>query len=645
MKFSLPATTLRSVWQNNKPFLAFLFYLLLIHSVLKIIFYNYNRPLLFPGDEYAASFSGFFTLAKWSLAYDLLCLLLINSALLFLLQAGRFTSVKFSSRVSLPVFMIINSVAILLNVIDIFYFRFHFQRANADLLYVIDHPFKQVFHFNIIILVLFALAVAAVLWLVWRLHSRLYNSFRNNRRGDLLTGILLAAMAAAFIFRNNFSRLLLPAYPLVDIKSNELPAVQNSFHTFTYSVYRGGDEIPVSDYFSDATCDSLFPLKRPLQPYSSATGKKNIVLFIMESVPYDFFDSSSMYKVTMPFFDSLLQKSTFFKNAFGYSHESNKGITAILAGIPTLTDIPFYHSQYLNIPVTKTGAALKTMKYHSLFCIGDAYDNFGFAKCANWLGIDQYYSEEDIPGYQKLPAHSMGLQDEAVLPYLHQKINEVPKPFLAIHYNISTHYPYDLPKTYSKKFPGNYTTPMKSMQYYDDCLGAFFNEAKKESWFNQTVFIFCSDHWLVPDDNKVDFNAVTGYRVPIILFDPEKNKKEIRDKVVGQFDVMGTILAAAGYPGNITSYGGNLLDSASLRGFAFSKAGSSLYQVIDSSYVLGFNVTSNRVEYLYNYKADKPLRTNLVANKNASMVLDALTVQMKAFIQKAGSHYRGKPVN
>ncbi len=645
MKFSLSATTLRSVWQNNKPFLAFLFYLLLIHSVLKIIFYNYNRPLLFPGGEDAVSFPGFFILAKWSLAYDLLCLILINSALLILLQAGRLVSAKFSSWFTLPVFMIINTAALLLNVIDIFYFRFRFQRANADLLYVIDHPFKQVFHFNTIILVLCALAIAVVLWLLWLLHRKLYHSFLDNRRGDLITLVLLAALATAFIFRNNFSRLLLPAYPLVQVKSNELPAVQNSFHTFTYSVYRGGDEIPVADYLSDAACDSIFTLKRSLQPYSSASGKKNIVLFIMESIPYDFFDSSSAYKVAMPFFDSLLQTSVFYKNAFGYSHESNKGITAILAGIPTLTDIPFYHSQYVNIPVTKTGAALKTMNYHSLFCIGDAYDNFGFAKCANWLGIDKYYSEEDIPGYKGLPAHSMGLQDEAVLPFFHKKINEVSKPFLAIHYNISTHYPYDLPKTYTRKFPGNYTTPMKSMQYYDDCVGAFFNEAKKESWFKETVFIFCSDHWLVPDDNNVDFNTITGYRVPIILFDPEKNKKEIRNEVVGQFDVMGTILAAAGYPGAVTSYGGNLSDISSLRGLAFSKAGSSLYQVIDSSHVLGFNVASNRVEYLYNYKTDKQLKTNLALNKNASMVLDALTMQIKAFIQKAGSHYRGKPVN
>ncbi|MBK7375113.1 MAG: sulfatase-like hydrolase/transferase [Chitinophagaceae bacterium] len=149
-------------------------------------------------------------------------------------------------------------------------------------------------------------------------------------------------------------------------------------------------------------------------------------------------------------------------------------MTAILAGIPTLTDIPFYHSQYVNMPVTAIGKAVEKNGYRSLFCIGDAYDNFGFAKCMNWLGIGRYYSEEAIPGYKELPSHSMGLQDENVLPFFYRKINETEKPFLGIHYNISTHYPYDLSPTYKEKFPDNYTPPMRSMQYYDHYLQRFF---------------------------------------------------------------------------------------------------------------------------------------------------------------------------
>ena len=643
MKFSLSANTVRSAWQNNKPFLVFLFCLLLIHSVLKIIFYNYNHHLLFTGAEETASLAARLKLVKWSLAYDLLSLLFINAALLLMLQAGRLLPVRFSSWITLPFFMLLNTGAILLNVLDIFYFPFRFQRANADLLYVASHSFKQVFHFNTGILLLFAIAIAAVAWLVWFLHRTLYATFIKKKHADLVTLLLITGMAAAFLFRKDFSKFLLPAYPLLEIKSSELPIVENSFHTFSYSVFRGGDDIPKHRYFPDAFCDSVFPVQRSLAVNTRPAGKKNIVLFIMESVAYDFFDSTSSFKVRMPFFDSLVQKSSFYKNAFCYSHESNKGITAILAGIPTLTDIPFYHSQYVNMPVTAIGKAVEKNGYRSLFCIGDAYDNFGFAKCMNWLGIGRYYSEEAIPGYKELPSHSMGLQDENVLPFFYRKINEMQKPFLGIHYNISTHYPYDLSPTYTEKFPGNYTPPMRSMQYYDHYLQRFFSDAAKQPWFRETVFIFCSDHWMFPEGIEGTYNAVSGYRVPLIIFDPATNKREVRNEVVSQFDILGTILATAGYKDSIISYGGNLLDSTSLRGLAFSKAGSSLYQVTDSSYVLGFNVNNNRVEYLYNYRSDGQLKENLVTNKNASRVMDALTVQIKSFIQKAGLHYSGKP--
>ena len=537
MKFSLSATFLRAAWQNNKPFVVFLFYLFLIHSVLKIIFYQYNHQLLFDKLEATGSLTDTIRLVKWSLIYDLLTLLCINAGLLLLLQAGRFVPAKFSSWITLPVFMIINTVAILLNVLDIFYFRFHFQRSNADLLYVIDHPFKQIFHFNIIIILLFAIGVAGVIYWVWRLHKKLYTSFSNKRHCNSISVILLLCFCLAFIFRTSFAKVLVPAYPLVEINTSQLPVVQNSFHCFAYSVFREGDAVTFRNYFTPALCDSLLPVKKSFQ--ESSVGKKNIVLFIMESVPYDFFDTTSPYKVKMLFFDSLLEKSSFFKNAFCYSHESNKGITAILAGIPTLTDIPLYHSRFVNMPLTAIGKALAKNSYQSLFCIGDEYDNFGFAKCANWLGIDKYYSEEDIPGYKDLPSNSMGLQDEAVLPFFFQKLNETTKPFFAVNFNISTHYSYDLPPSYHAKFPAHYTDPMKSMQYYDHCLQQFFNKAKMEPWFNETVFIFCSDHWLFPEGIKGTYNAFSGYHIPIIIFDPSSNKKESRNETVSQFDIMG----------------------------------------------------------------------------------------------------------
>lgn len=639
MKFSLSANTVKSAWRNNKPFLTFLFYLLLIHSVLKIIFYYYNYPLLW-GDEKPAAM---LQLIKWSLGYDMLTLLMANTGFLLLLQIFRLLKLAVGGWIVTALFASVNIMALLLNVVDIFYFRFRFQRASADLLYVTNHSFRQVFHFNWLVILLFILAVATLAWLVWLLHEKLYRAFLQNRYHWLTTFVLLSGAGVFILFSSSFSKLLLPAYPLVQVGSNELSAVQNSFHTFSYSLFRKGAELPTSLYYDDAICDTSFPLRKKIAPYDSSF-KKNIVLFIMESVPFDFFDSTSASKVSMPFFDSLLKKSLFFENAFCYSHESNKGITAIMSAMPTLTDIPFYHSPYITTPVTAIGKVLKQRNYHSLFCIGDDYDNFGFAKCMNWLAIDNYYCKEDVPGYKRLPPHPMGLQDEHVLPFFLKKLNQVQKPFFGTHYNISTHYPYELPGSYKQLFPSHYTSPMKAMRYYDQCLQQFFTEARKQNWFNETVFIFCSDHWMVPDDNNISFSAVKSYRIPLIIFDPAINRQQTRNDVVSQFDVLGSILALAGSKDSIISYGGNLFNNTSLAGLAFSKVNSNLYQVTDSNYVLGFNIATSKVEYLYNYKKDSGLKINLAANKNASLTEDALTKKIRLFIQKAVMHYSRKPV-
>jgi len=364
----------------------------------------------------------------------------------------------------------------------------------------------------------------------------------------------------------------------------------------------------------------------------------------MESVPYDFFDSTSPYKVNMPFFDSLLQQSRFYDRAFCFSHQSNKGITAILAGIPTLCDVPLYHSAYVNIPRTGVGTELKKMGYQSYFCIGDDYDNFGFAKCANWLGFDHYYSKEDLPGYRDLPRHPMGIQDAPVLDFFRKKISLTDRPFLAVHFNISTHYPYDIPKDFDQTLPISYTSPMKSMAYYDHSLGRFFDAASKEPWFSNTLFIFCADHWLVPDDQKTSFNAITGYRIPIVVYDPSRPEQKFISAPVSQFDILGTILDASGYKGNFISYGTELTGLPDKNRVVFTRANASLYHAIDSSFILGFNSTGSRPEFLYHYLQDPSLKNNLLNQGQVKQEQLRLQNAMEAFLQKAGRHYNGMPV-
>ncbi len=609
--------------------------LLAIYSILKIIFYQYNHQLLFTGGETGIPVKDKLQLVYWSLAEDTLTVLMINAFFLFSLTAGSFLPKKISTWFIIPLFALINSFAVIINLADIFYYRFHFQRANADLLYVLDHPLNRLLQQNFFIILVFFICIIAIISLVWVLHKKLWAAYLKGNRPRLITALLFVCFVAAVIFKTNFSKILLPTHPMVQLQSKQLPFAQNSFHTFLYSIFRKGEGSLLKTYMNNTEADSLMPIRKKINSNPADSNRKNIVLFIMESVPYDFFDTASGFKVSMPFFDSLVEKSSFYNNAFCYAHESNKGITAILAGIPTIADIPVYHSAYINMPFTAIGTELKKLNYQTLFCIGDEYDNFGFAKCMNWLGIDQYYSEEDIPGYKKIPAHSMGLQDEYVLDFFRKKINQQQSPFFAVHYNISTHYPYDIPVEFSAGLPNNYTAPMKAMRYYDHSLEMFFNAAKKEPWFNNTSFIFCSDHWMFPQGKKAAYEDLSAYRIPIIIYDPSLQKKKVISKTVSQFDLLGTVLAIAGYRDSIISFGNNLIDSSLADEVVFTKANANLFQAIDSSYILGYNSSNNETEFLYNYKLDKTLSRNLVNDPNARPKSAYLELKIKAFLQKA----------
>ena len=233
----------------------------------------------------------------------------------------------------------------------------------------------------------------------------------------------------------------------------------------------------------------------------------------------------------------------------------------------------------------------------------------------------------------------MGVQDEYVLDFMHKKINVLTPPFFAVNYNISTHYPYDLPASYTKKYPASYTSPMKAMSYYDHCLQLFFNDAEKESWFSNTVFIFCSDHWMAPDDNNIKFNAISGYRIPVIVYDPALNEKKRISQPVSQFDIMGTILSISGYKDSIISYGSRLPDSSYTGEYIYSRANASLFQVSDTAFVLGFNPTNNKAEFLYHYSSDNNLVENLLVIPSYSGIRNRLTKYIQAFLQKTGMQY------
>ena len=153
--------------------------------------------------------------------------------------------------------------------------------------------------------------------------------------------------------------------------------------------------------------------------------------------------------------------------------------------------------------------------------------------------------------------------------------------------------------------------------------------------FGGPTFIFCSDHWLFPQGKKGAHTDLSAYRIPIIIYEPAKPEKKLISKTVSQFDILGTVLSVAGYRDSIISFGNNLLDPNLADEVVFTKVNASLFQAIDSSWILGYNSNNNTTEFLYNYKLDKTLSRNLVNDKKSQLRSIYLGNEVKAFLQKA----------
>ena len=63
------------------------------------------------------------------------------------------------------------------------------------------------------------------------------------------------------------------------------------------------------------------------------------------------------------------------------------------------------------------------------------------------------------------------------------------------------------------------------------------NEAKNKSWFNNTVFVFCADHWSQPNDLHDPIDPEKSFRIPLFIYDPQNPVKKIHSSPVSQLDI------------------------------------------------------------------------------------------------------------
>jgi phosphoglycerol transferase MdoB-like AlkP superfamily enzyme len=276
--------------------------------------------------------------------------------------------------------------------------------------------------------------------------------------------------------------------------------------------------------------------------------KPNIVVFILESWSADALNSLGGKWNAAPFLDSLAQEGLLFNQAISSGSLSDEGMGSIFSGFPALT-IPVVvnsYDKYKNLPFLPN--ALQEIGYFTSYYSGIdlAYGNIGAYLMDK--GIQVVKQEKDFPKVPKKDRGRLGIHDHAMLPIFLQALSTQQEPFLSAFFSMSSHSPYDFPDKNHYIDATDEVNYLHGVRFTDNHLRIFFQHAKKEPWYKNTLFIFVADHSHVTPSHY-DYYSSKHHHIPLVFYGEvlqEKYRKTTQDHFVNHHDLPKTLLLQLG---------------------------------------------------------------------------------------------------
>ena len=526
------------------------------------------------------------------------------------------------------IFHLTNASLIGLNLLDVEYFKFTLKRSTADLFTLIGtgSDFTQLFWTFVIDFWYLILIFTILIFLSYYLEKLiLKKTFKesfsikvqlihfvlwvpsffiigrgglNHRPADELTATKLTSLENTSLVLNT---------PLTIIKSIGKPALEEKF------------------FFNPEDEHIFDPIQFPNNINLDLSGS-NVMVIILESFGNEWLGLKSETKFS-PFLDSLSTVSLYFSNGFANGKKSIEAMPAIFAGIPSLMDEPYITSSYGTNNIKGLPALLAEKGYSSAFFHGATNGSMKFDEFSKILGFQSYigrseYNNEDHSD------HKWGILDEYFLPWTAQKMTSVLKePFVAGLFTLSSHHPYYIPDKYQKVLPNGPEKICKSIAYADYSLRLFFQEAKKQPWYENTIFVLCADH--SPAGFDAQYTQRTKmYGIPIIIFDPQNRIKPKSEKqIFSQIDISPTILDLLKYDKDFYAFGQSYYSPKMKFSISYLEG---TYNFFGQNYLLSFS--NDKPLELINYHLDPYLISD--SSLQYSNIYRNYQQILKGFIQK-----------
>lgn len=397
-------------------------------------------------------------------------------------------------------------------------------------------------------------------------------------------------------------------------------------------------EIP--DYMSEKEMNALYsPLKTNQSSIiSNQSSKKNVVILIVESFGREYIGGynkwldGGKYKGYTPFVDSLMQHSQTFLYSYCNGRKSIDGMPSILSSIPMFIE-PFFLTPASMNDVSGIAGELKNKGYYSAFFHGAENGSMGFQAFARKTGFIDYFGRTEYDADKRFDGDKdfdgmWAIWDEPFLQFFATKMSEFKQPFVSAVFTASSHHPYKVPEKYKDIYKEEGIAIHKCIRYTDNALRLFFEKAKTQPWYENTLFVITSDHTNLSDHAYYQTD-LGGFCSPIIFFDPSGDLQPgMRNAIAQQIDIMPTVLSYLGYDRPYVAFGCDLLTTKDEDTWAVNYL-NGIYQYVKGDWLLQFD--GQKAKALYRFRTDLLLKDNLLTKE--PNVAKNMERQVKAIIQ------------
>ncbi|RFZ82122.1 alkaline phosphatase family protein [Mucilaginibacter terrenus] len=631
MRFNFRTTELKAL--AYRLLLGYIFYF-----ICRILFFAFNTNLF--AVESAATL---FKLCYYGLAFDTTALLYINILFIVLSILPLTVNTGKGYQKGLAIlYFVTNFIFYATNFVDIIYYRFSQVRSTrASLDVLTNESNKTLLLVSFIteywyIILIYILCCTLWYWLYYRVKVKPAATGPRMAYFSFSAAMLLIIIALAVGgIRGDFKHSTRPINMVDAYRHVTAPNQGDIVLNTPFAIIRTltANNFKVQHWTDEAYIDSII---KPIKEYNTVRPvKPNVVVIILESMAREFWGSMNRdagipgFISYTPFLDSLSNHSLIFNNGYANGRQSIHAMSSILAGIPSF-QTAFTSSPYAKQRIQSIVSVCDSMGYQTSFFHGAANGSMGFQGFANILGFQKYYGRTEYNNEKDFDG-TWGIWDEPFLQYVSKTMGTQKQPFMSTVFTLSSHEPDRIPDKYKNRFKGGPLTIDKCVQYTDNSLRRFFNYAKTQPWFNNTVFVITADHTnatYYPEYSK----PVNRFAIPILFYSANKafQLQGVRTDLASQIDIYPTLTDLIGYNKPIRSWGRSLVSTLPTETPRVINSQGNLYHFMEGNY-----------NYIFDGKAitgifaadDKGLTKNLMTGGTPTPEMEKGMMDCKAFIQ------------